>query len=193
MPRFAFLRLWGWLFLLPPRDAFGEKAGTPTAFGRSKRCEDRLTRASGGDAWHLREDVEFAEDLAVRYMDARVGRHPGNTGRAATRRVMIQLQRLATRSRSARPITSRRSEVAPVLWPPQPRHRSRSHRPVSSALCLVAMLLAGWLRPPLSARGKHDCSLAMALFCSLAFGVGGLLLGEQWSLTAEASALAPGI
>ena len=28
-------------------------------------------------------------------------------------------------------------------------------------------------------------ALAMSLFCSLAFGVGGLLLGEQWSITAE--------
>ena len=50
---------------------------------------------------------------------------------------------------------------------------------------LLATLLAGRLRRRYPPEDSMTVALAMALFCSLVFGVGGLLLGEEWSLTAE--------
>jgi hypothetical protein len=50
---------------------------------------------------------------------------------------------------------------------------------------LLGTLLAGWLRRRYPPEDSMTAAFAMALFCSFVFGVGGLLLGEEWSLTAE--------
>ena len=50
---------------------------------------------------------------------------------------------------------------------------------------LLAMLPAGWLLRRYPPEESMTAALTMSLLCSLAFGVGGLLLGEQWSITAE--------
>src|SRR5690348_3893749 len=47
------------------------------------------------------------------------------------------------------------------------------------------MLLAGWLLRRYPPEESMAAALAMSFFFSLAFGVGGLMLGEQWSITAE--------
>ena len=50
---------------------------------------------------------------------------------------------------------------------------------------LAAMLLAGWLLRRYPPEESMTAALVMSLLCSLAFGVGGLLLGEEWSTMAE--------
>jgi hypothetical protein len=50
---------------------------------------------------------------------------------------------------------------------------------------LLATWLTGWLRRRYPPEDSMTAALAMGLFCSLVFGVGGLMLGEEWSLMAE--------
>lgn len=144
-----------------------------------------LDLGRGGDARHLREDVELAEDLAVRYMDA-------------------QRQSQSTQLRPERPP----SEVLNTCRNSLLKQISTSHNvspkevvqffgrrslaidvtvifPFFLLYALLAMLLAGWLLRRYPPEESMTAALAMSLLCSLAFGVGGLLLGEQWSITAE--------
>lgn len=137
------------------------------------------------DARHLREDVEFAEELAVRYMDA--GRRsqsgklkPGLPPSQVMNTCRDSLLKQISTSHNVPPkeviqFFGRRSlgiDLAVIL-------------PFLLLYGLLATLLAGWLRHHYPPEDSMTAALAMALFCSLVFGVGGLLLGEEWSLTAE--------
>ena len=139
----------------------------------------------GGDAGHLREDVELAEDLAVRYMDAqrrsqsaqlRLRRPPGEVMNTCRNSLLKQIS--TSHNVSPREVVQffgRRSLAIDFV--------------VILAFFLLyawlAMLLAGWLLRRYPPEESMTAALAMSLFCSLAFGLGGLLLGEQWSTTAE--------
>jgi hypothetical protein len=144
-----------------------------------------LDPSRGGDARHLREDVELAEDLAVRYMDAqrrsqsaqiRPGRPPGEVMNTCRNSLLKQIS--TSHNVSPREVVQffgRRSlaiDLTVIL-------------PFFLLYASLAMLLGGWLLRRYPPEESMTAALAMSLLCSLAFGAGGLLLGEQWSITAE--------
>ena len=141
-----------------------------------------LDPSRGGDARHLREDVELAEDLAVRYMDAQRRsqsaqlRPPGEVMNTCRNSLLKQIS--TSHNVSPREVVQffgRRSlaiDLAVIL-------------PFFLLYALAAMLLAGWLLRRYPPEESMTAALVMSLLCSLAFGVGGLLLGEEWSTMAE--------
>jgi hypothetical protein len=157
--------------------------------GRNSECmwpeanARSLDLSRGGDASHLREDVELAEDLAVRYMDAQ-RRSPRNEVMNACRNSL--LKQIST-SHHVPPgevvrFFGRRSfaiDFAIVL-------------PFFLLYALAAMLMASWLFRRYPPEESLVAALVMALLCSLAFGVGGLLLGEEWSTMAESLRIGTG-
>lgn len=145
-----------------------------------------------GDARYLREDVELAEDLAVRYMDSQrrppsaqpsPGRPPGEVMNTCRNSLLRQI----STSHNVSPgevvqFFGRRSlaiDLTVIL-------------PFFLLYALLSMLLAGWLLRRYPPEDSIAAALAMTLLCSLAFGVGGLLLGEEWSTTAESIRLGTG-
>ena len=144
-----------------------------------------LDLSRGGDASHLREDVEFAEDLAVRYMDAQVRsqsaqprprRPPGEVMNACRNSLLKQIS--TSHNVSPREVVQffgRRSLAIDLMV----------ILPFFLLYALLAIVLVGWLLRRYPPEESMTAAVAMSLFCSLAFGVGGLLLGEQWSITAE--------
>ena len=142
-----------------------------------------LDLSRGGDARHLREDVELAEDLAVRYMDAQrrqqsaqPRRPPGEVMNACRNTLLKQI----STSHNVSPgeviqFFGRRSlaiDLAVIL-------------PFFLLYALAAILMAGWLFRRYPPAESMTAALLMAVLCSLAFGVGGLMLGEEWSTMAE--------
>lgn len=143
-----------------------------------------LDPSRGDDARHLREDVELAEDLAVRYMDAQrrsqsAQLRPGQPGEVMnTCRNSLLKQISTSHNVSPREVVQffgRRSLTIDFMV----------ILPFFLLYALLAMLLAGWLLRRYPPDESMTAAIAMSFLCSLAFGVGGLLLGEQWSITAE--------
>lgn len=144
-----------------------------------------LDPSRGADARHLREDVELTEELAIEYMDAqrrpqsaqrKLGRSPSevmNTCRNSLLKQMSTSHNVPTR------------EVVQFF--------GRRSLAIDLAIILPFLLLygslatvgAGSLRRRYPPEDSMTAALAMVLLCSLVFGVGGLLLGEQWSIAAE--------
>jgi len=141
-----------------------------------------LDPSRGGDARHIREDVEFAEELAVEYMDAQ------RRSQSGRQRPPSEVMNTCRNSLLKQISTSHNVPPREVL-------QFFGHRSLVIDLAvilpflllygLLATLLAGWLRRRYPPEDSMTAALAMALLCSLVFGVGGLLLGEEWSLTAE--------
>ena len=144
-----------------------------------------LDPSRGADARHLREDVELAEDLAVRYMDAqrrsqstqfRPGGPPGEVMNTCRNSLLKQIS--TSHNVSPREVVQffgRRSlaiDLTVILL-------------FFLLYALAAMLMAGWLLRRYPPEESMTAALVMSLLCSLAFGVGGLLLGDQWSTMAE--------
>ena len=144
-----------------------------------------LDLSRGGDARHLREDVELAEELAVRYMDVqrrsqsaqfRPGRPPGEVMNTCRNSLLKQI----STSHNVSP-----KEVVQFFGRRSLAIDFTVILPFFLFYALLAMPLVGWLFRRYPPEESMTAALAMSLLCSLAFGVGGLLLGEQWSTTAE--------
>jgi hypothetical protein len=139
-----------------------------------------LDPSRSADARHLREDVEFAEDLAIRYMDAHrrslSGQPPGQVMNTCRNSLLKQISTLHhVPPKEVVQFFGRRSlaiDLAMIF-------------PFLVLYGLVAALLAGWIRRRYPPEESLTAALAIAVLCSLALGVAGMLLGETWSGTAE--------
>lgn len=134
------------------------------------------------DAWHLRADVELAEELAVSHMDAQVhsrnlnGRTPGDVMNTCRDSLLKQMS------------TSHNVPPKEVI-----RFFGRRSLAIDFAIigpflllyCFSAALLARWLCRRYPPEEGVSTALAMAFFCSLVLAFGALLLGEEWSIAAE--------
>jgi len=155
--------------------------------GRNAECiwpEEPGARAldpsRAGDARHLRDDVEFAEELAFEHMDARRRSRSGQSPSEVMNTCRNLLLKQISMSHNVPP-----KEVVQFFG-----RRSLAIDVAITAPFLLfygsmAALLAGWLRRRYPPEDSVTATLAMALLCSLAFGIAGLLLGEFWTGTAE--------
>jgi hypothetical protein len=129
---------------------------------------------------HLREDVEFAEELAIRYMDVHYGpRDPQAAGQAMNRCLGILLGEIGNdhgiTAKEAFKFFGQRSMAVDI----------GINLPFILLYGLAGDILIRRLRrryPP----GEDWIALGVVIvFYTLAFGFGGLLLGGMWSNAVE--------
>ncbi len=137
------------------------------------------------DARHLREDVEFAQDLAIRYMDAHHGPRSGqfNSQAGASKAMNACLGTLLQQIGTSHNVPPK--EVAKFFGQRSLAIDVGVNLPFILLYSFLAALLAGRLRRRYPPEDGWTVALAMIILSSLAFGVGGVLLGEQWSILAE--------
>jgi len=164
--------------------------------GRNSQCiwpeepgARTLDPSRGGDARHIREDVELAEELAVEYMDAQ------RRSQSGRQRPPSEVMNTCRNSLLKQISTSHNVPPGEMLQFFGRRSLVTDLTVIVPFLLLygvLAMLLAGRLGRRYPPEDSMTAAIAMTLLCSLAFGVGGLLLGEEWSLTAEGLRLGTG-
>lgn len=158
-------------------------AGCVRREGRNSDCKwpgepgaSRLDPSRPSDARHLRADVEFAEELAIRYMDA----HRDRERQAHRIACLGELFGEIGKSHQV-PL----GEVAAF--------QGRRNTVVDVALALpffvlygfVAGIAARWLLRRYPPGDGWGVTVLMVVLASLAFGLGGTMIGEQWSEIAE--------
>jgi hypothetical protein len=140
-------------------------AGCVRRDGRNNECE------WPGGAQGLREDVEFADELAIRYMDTHVGPHGSQSASQAKNSCMEKLLTEVGRSYG---MTAR--ETLPFF----------GKRSVAVDLGInLPFVLLYCLGAAIAIRRMRERPLVLVLLLSLAFGVGGMVLAEQWGTAAE--------
>lgn len=128
------------------------------------------------DAGHLRQDVEFAEELAVEYMDVHHGRAASQALNACRSELIEQIGK----SHNVSP-----GEVRKFLGA-----RSRA---ADAAVILPFLVLYGFFAGTFAARllcrypleDGWTVTLIMVILSSFVFGIAGTMLGEAWSAVAE--------
>lgn len=154
--------------------------------GRNSECRwpAEVGQASAADR-DLLAEVEFAEELSIRYMDAHHGPRSGHfeSHQAAGQARNRCLGSLLTRIGEARSL------------PPAEVFRSFGRRPplIDLAINLPFALLCGWaaflalgrLRARLPLADGWLAAVLVVLVSSLGFAVATVLIGEQWSTLAE--------
>ena len=159
--------------------------------GRNPNCEwpaepvARSLNPSGpADARHLRKDIEFAEELAIEYMDARHWQRSGNLQPlSANQTLHACLTSLAAQIGKSHNVPPR--ELAQFFG-----RRSRAvdlaiNLPFLVLYWLLAVFLITWLLSRYPLTEGWTSTLVMLVLASLLFTVGGMLIGPQWSLAAE--------
>jgi hypothetical protein len=151
--------------------------------GRNSDCQWPRTlepKAPDVNQRDLRADLEFAEELAIRYMDAHYGpRHPEAAAQAKNRCMGVLLGEIGKEhgitAQEAFKSFGQRSAAVDLA--------------ASLPLILVYAFAADFLIRRLLGRYPPSegwmASIVMIIPASVAFGAGGLMLGQQWSSLAE--------
>jgi hypothetical protein len=141
---------------------------------------------------HLSDDAEFAEDLAIRYADARRGPHSGH------------FEGIAEYGRTREQCMANLFKVIGSthnVMPEQVRRSLGRRRPgLDLAVILSFAVLYGWLAYVIAGRlcrlYAHQEGLltevVMTIFASAAVSAAGVGLGEEWSLMMENFRLSSG-
>lgn len=151
--------------------------------GRNSDCQwPRTTepRSAGVNPKDLRADLEFAEELAIRYMDVHYG--PGNAEAAAqakNRCMGVLLGEIGkehgiTAQEAFRSFGQRSAAVDLAMSLPFVLMYTLAADFAIRRLLLRYPPGEGWMT-----------SVVILFLASVAFGVGGLILGQQWSGLAE--------
>ncbi len=160
--------------------------------GRNSDCKwpedpDAKTLAPNqrGYARHLRDDVEFAEELAVEYMDAHHGPRSGEfrSQKAASQALNTCLGALIEQIAKSHNVPPR--EVVKFFGRRSLAIDVAATLPFVLLYCVLAGMLIGKLRRRYPPEDGWTVALVMIILSSLAFGVGGMMLGEQWSTLVE--------
>src|SRR5712692_262057 len=151
--------------------------------GRNSDCQWPRTpepKAPGVNQRDLREDLEFAAELAIRYMDAHYGPRNLEAAAQAKNRCMgvllgeIGKEHGITAQEAFKSFGQRSAAVDLAMNPP---------------FVLVYVLASDFAIRRL--RGRYPpgegwmTSIIMIILASVAFGTGGLMLGQEWSGLAE--------
>jgi hypothetical protein len=168
--------------------------------GRNTDC--KWSGESGAKALHpnqrgyarqLRDDLEFAEELAVEYMDAHYGPRSGQfkSQQAASEALNTCLNTLIGEIAKSHNVPPQ--EVAKFFG----RRSFTTDVAVTLPFVLLYVFAAGIVVSKLRRRYPPEdgrtVALSMLILCSLACAVGGMMLGEQWSTLVEASVSAADI
>ena len=147
--------------------------------GRNSDCQWPRTPSSVIEG-NLREDLEFAEELAIRYMDAHYGpRDPEAAAQAKNRCMRSLLSEIGTKH----------GMTAQEAFRSFGQRSAAVDFAINFPFILAYALTADFAIRRLLVRyppndGWTTCAIMM-LLASLAFSVGGLMLGQQWSSLAE--------
>ncbi len=158
-------------------------SGCVRSEGRNSDCQWPRTaepKAPGVNRTDLRADLEFAEELAIRYMDAQYGPHNPDAGAQAKNRCMGVLlgeigKEHGITAQEAFKFFGQRSAVVDFA--------------MNLPFILVYALAADFAIRRLLGRYPPSegemTSIIMIVLASVASGAGGLMLGQQWSGLAE--------
>jgi hypothetical protein len=129
--------------------------------------------------------MEFAQELAIEFMDARHGPRSGafkshQTAGNALNACLATLVDQIGRSHNVP-----REEVARFFGRRSLTVDVGVYLSFILLYCFLAAMLARRLRRRYPPEDGWAAALVMVTLCSLASGVGGMLLGEQWSILAE--------
>ncbi len=153
--------------------------------GRNSDCDwpeepgaKTLDPRRSADARHLHQDLELAEELAIRYMDA-TRSQPGGANKAWN----TCFTKLGNQISQAHHVPPK--EVAALF-----DQRSLAiDVAISLPLILIYGLVAGWIAGVVWRRYPVEdgwvAAAMMAMFASLVFGALAVFVGEQWSTFAE--------
>src|SRR5581483_3350069 len=131
---------------------------------------------------HLREDVEFAQELAVEYMDAHHGPRSGEFKSQQTASEALNACLSMLMARIAKSHNLPRQDVATFLGGRSFATDFAMTLPFVLLYGLLAVILAGKLRRRYHLpEDRWTTALARTILSSLAFAAGGMMLGEQWS------------
>ena len=144
-----------------------------------------LHRDQRGDASHLRADVDYAQELAVEYMDAHYGPRSGKfkSHEVASQSLNACLGTLINQIAESHHVPPK--EVADFV--------GRRDLATDIAMAFPFLVLYGLLARMAAAK-LHDrypwedgwiLALVMIAFVSLVFGVAGMMVGQQWSMLME--------
>lgn len=146
----------------------------------------------GPAAWHLSEDAQFAEDLAIRFADTHYGLRSGHSesNDVFTNAIKHCGQTLFEEIGKAHGVPV--SRVSQALGHNRSGTDLIVNLPFFVLYGLAAVLVVKriWARYPLVDGWISGALVVLA--CSLAFGVVGVLLGEAWSTTAESLRIGTG-
>jgi len=136
--------------------------------------------------------MEFAEQLAIQYMDAHHGLRSKNfqSQQTASNALNACLSTLADeigKSHNIQPkeltkFFGRRSLVVDIAV----------SLPFLLFYCIFVAFLGSWIRRRYPPEDGWTAALLMLALCSLAFGVGGMMLGEEWATLAESIRIGSG-
>jgi hypothetical protein len=138
-----------------------------------------------GYARQLTDDVEFAEELAVEYMDAHHGPRSGEfkSQQAASQALNTCLGTLIEQIAKSHNVPPR--EVAKFFGRRSLAIDLAMILPFLLLYVFLAVMLAGKLRRRYPPADGWSVALIMVILSSLALGVVGTMLGEQWSTFLE--------
>jgi len=161
--------------------------------GRNADCQwpgeigsTRLTANQPGFREHIIGDLEFAEDLAIRYMDSRRGLREAQTAADAKNGCMGNL-------------LNEIGAVHGITAEEAFQYFGQRRLGVDLAMALPFFLLCGFAADVMvrRVRGRHPreeglAAVAVIVVCSLVFALGGLLIGGFWSSSAESLRIGTG-
>ncbi|PYV36309.1 MAG: hypothetical protein DMG09_17800 [Acidobacteria bacterium] len=151
--------------------------------GRNSDCQWPRTselKESGANQRDLRADLEFAEELAIRYMDAHYGpSNPEAAAQAKNRCMGILLGEIGKKhgitAQEAFKFFGQRGAAVDLAM----------NLPFILFYALAADFLIRRLLGRYPPSEGWMTSIIMIILASVAFGTGGLMLGQQWSGLAE--------
>jgi hypothetical protein len=129
--------------------------------------------------------MEFAEELAIEYMDAHHGPRSGNfqSQQTASQTLNACLSTLAEQIGKSHNIPPR--ELLNFFGRRSLPVDIAASLPFILLYCVLAAVLGDWVRRRYPPEDGWMATLIMVTLCSSACGVCGMLLGEQWSTLAE--------
>ena len=161
-------------------------AGCVRRDGRNSECRWPGETSSNGPVSprHLSADAEFAEDLAIRYADTHFGPRSPNPSETYTAERDQCMQRLFEEIAKEHGVAV--AQVSGSL------DHNRASIDLAEVLPFALLYIFGalvcvrmiWRRYAPTGNGWGP-GIVMALFISLAFALGGTMLGEQWNWFVE--------
>jgi len=167
-------------------------AGCVRRDGRNADCKwpgetdpKTLSIVDSAAARHLRSDVEFAEELAIEYMDRHHGPRSGHFQSMQAAGQAMNACRTDLIGQIAKSHDVPGKTVASFAGRRDLAADAAITLPFLLLYGFLASVMTGWLLRRYPPADGWSAPLLMMAVCSFAFGIGGVLLGEQWSTVAE--------
>jgi hypothetical protein len=159
--------------------------------GRNSDCKwpgepnaKKLQRDQPSDMRHLRGDIEFAEELAIEYMDAHRGPHSGKPPQSASEDLNTCLATLLQQIAKSHDVS--RTEIIQNFGRRSVPIAIGEQLPFVLLYLFLSVLMVDKVRRRYPLDDGLAVGIVMIVLASLAAGIGGALVGEQLASLLEA-------